>query len=534
MALLAPPTNQLPYGVGRFSRRWMALIGGLFAVVVFGFIAYITQLRGGLAVTGMRNIGPMGGATWALYVTFIIFFVGLSFAGITVAALIRLARIDTMRPVARMAELLTVVSLIVAAMVVMADIGRPIQAIVNLFKYARPQSPFFGTFTLVISGYLFASAVYLYLDGRRDAAVCAKVPGRLQRFHRIWAAGYQDTPEERSRHHRVTGWLAIAIIPLLITAHSTLGFVFGLQVSRPGWHSALQAPAFVVLAGTSGIGMLLVIAAVMRRGLPSGDQLREEIFTWLSRALAILVLVYIYFVAVELLTTIYAGAERERAFTEAIITGQFAWIFWLSMAALLGTLVVLAVQRGRPGISLGWLITAGLLVQVAAIGKRFLVVVPSQTDGTLLPYGQGSYSPTWVEIAIILGLVALGTLLYTGFVHIFPIIEIPHDDDAVVRAPKRAKAAVRAPKRATPDAPGRDRTVTIISIAMVVVGFTLQIVSYLALAAPLGTSTTAADSDPRLPFAPVIFILGVVLVFLAAVVYELLPQRLARRRAVQA
>ena len=525
MTVDAPAVAQLPYGVGRFSRRWVTLVVGLLVVVGIGLFAYITQLRDGFAVTGMRDIGPMGGADWALYIAFDVFFVGLSFAGITIAVLIRLAHVERMRPVARMAELLTVVSLIVAAMVVMADVGRPLQGIVNLFKYARPQSPFFGTFTLVVSGYLFASVVYLYLDGRRDAATCARVPGRLQRFHRIWAAGYRDTPSERSRHNRTAIWLAVAILPLLITAHSTLGFVFGLQVGRPGWNSALQAPAFIVLAGASGTGMLLVIAAVLRRTLPSGDQLDEGVFKWLGRALAILVVVYLYFMVVDLLTTIYSGEENEHAFTDAILGGQYAWIFWLSVATLLGTLAALTFKWAGKRVSIGWYVAAGLLVQIAAVGKRFLIVVPSQTEGTLLPYEPGSYSPSWVEISIIVGLIALATLLYAVFVRVFPIMEIEEESPA--------KAASAPQPDESPSLRERDHRVTVVAIVMVIVGFTLQVVSYLALAAPLGISATADDSNPRIPFAPVIFIFGVILVFLAAVVYELLPARLAARHSAR-
>jgi hypothetical protein len=62
-----------------------------------------------------------------------------------------------------------------------------------------------------------------------------------------------------------------------------------------------------------------------------------------------------------------------------------------------------------------------------------------------------------------------------------------------------------------------------IAALMVAGGFLLQAVSYFVLAAPLGTPTSPAFSDPRVPFAPALFIAGVVLVFLAAVVYELLP-----------
>ncbi len=58
---------------------------------------------------------------------------------------------------------------------------------------------------------------------------------------------------------------------------------------------------------------------------------------------------------------------------------------------------------------------------------------------------------------------------------------------------------------------------------MVITGFALQAVSIFFLAAPLGESTSEIYSNPRVPFAPILFIVGVGIVFLAAVVYEVLP-----------
>jgi molybdopterin-containing oxidoreductase family membrane subunit len=74
---------------------------------------------------------------------------------------------------------------------------------------------------------------------------------------------------------------------------------------------------------------------------------------------------------------------------------------------------------------LSWIVISGVLVNIAAVIKRFLIVVPSQTHGTLLPYGVGSYSPTWVEYSIILGLLAMGTLFFVLFIKVFPFTEVP-------------------------------------------------------------------------------------------------------------
>lgn len=419
---------QLPLGVGRVTRRSLLLAAIPGVILAFGIVQYTRQLTEGLAVTGLRDPGPMGGAAWGLYIAFDVYFVGVSFAGITIAALIRLLDLERLKPVARMAEVLTVSALLLAAISTIADLGQPLRGVVNLFRYARTQSPFYGTFTLVLSGYLFASLVYLYLDGRRDAARLGATPSRLSRFHRLWAAGYRDTERERARHRRASFWLAIAIIPLLVTAHSTLGFVFGLQVGRPGWYSALQAPAFVVMAGASGIGLLVVLAAVFRRTLHQESRLNLDIFTTLGRFMMVLLLVYLYFMVVELLTAGYAGPERERRVTDAVLWGEYAWIYWSSVALLVLSAAALLWQTITKRWNLGMLVAVGLAVNVAAIGKRFLIVVPSLTKGTLLPYEAGSYTPSVVEVGVILGLFALGALLIGAFSKAFPIMELREEE----------------------------------------------------------------------------------------------------------
>lgn len=58
-------------------------------------------------------------------------------------------------------------------------------------------------------------------------------------------------------------------------------------------------------------------------------------------------------------------------------------------------------------------------------------------------------------------------------------------------------------------------------------GLTLVVVSYFVLAAPWGTESVR-NSNPRLEFAPALFVLGVMSVFLSAVVYELWPDRRKR------
>ena len=101
---VARPAPALPFDVGRITLGWSATVAILLAGVLVGAYAYALQYTEGEVVTGMRDIGTMGGATWGVYIAFVVYFVGVSFAGISVAAIVRLFDLERLRPVARRAS----------------------------------------------------------------------------------------------------------------------------------------------------------------------------------------------------------------------------------------------------------------------------------------------------------------------------------------------------------------------------------------------------------------------------------------------
>lgn len=416
--------TQLPQGIGRLTPAWILFFVAMSVIMVVGLYAYLLQVNNGLIVTGMRGLGTMAGATWGLYVAYYVYFIGVSFAGITVAALIRIFRIEKLEPVARIGELLTIVALILGALAILADLEHPWRAIVNLIQFGRPQSPFFGTFTMVIAGYLFASLVYLYVTSRKDAADLAERPSRFRGLYRFLAAGYEDTSDQQTVDRRVTFWLAVAILPLLVIAHSTVGFVFGLQTGRPGWFGTLQAPGFVVLAGVSGIGNLIMLAAIVRVATRTKERITVDAFSWLAKLLLGLLVTYLYFTVVEILTITYQPGDTEQGLSEALLSGTYAWIFWGAIVALVAAALLLIWQALTRRWSIWLIVAAGALVNGGAVAKRYLIVVPSQTHGQLLPYPVGSYSPNWVEWAVVLALFALGAFMIGAFMKVFPIVPL--------------------------------------------------------------------------------------------------------------
>ena len=419
----------LPFGVGRLTPRWKLFLIVVAALLGFGIYAYIYQLSSGLGVTNLRNIGTMGGATWGLYIVMVEYFIGVSFAGIVVAAVSRVFRIRALRPVTRVAELLTVVSLLTGVLAVVVDLGHPIRGIVNMLRYGRPQSPFFGTFTLVAVGVLAISMAYLYLGGRQDAAVLAEKPSRLQWFHKAWAGGFSGTDAERERHRRALMWLSVGVIPIIVIALSTEGLVFGLQVGRPGWFGSLQGPDFIVLAAVSGLGNLVVLSAIVRRAIPGGEEIGPSVFRWLGSFLLAAVAAAIYFAAVETFTLLYATPTAERGLADELLSGSFAWVFWAAIGGLLVAFALLVAAAIRRRWSMALVVPAAFIASTAVLAERFHTVIPSQTHGMLLPYQDGSYFPNWVEFAVVGGLFALGALLIGIFARAFPLLPMAEEKE---------------------------------------------------------------------------------------------------------
>ena len=417
--------KSLPQGIGRFTAGWIVSFSITTIILIIGILAFVYESQTGMTVTGMSDIGTQGGATWGLYVVMVEYFIGVSLAGLVLVAFANVFDVMSLRPISRLATLLTAVSLTVGLLAVVIDLGNPIRGIINMFLYVRPQSAFFGTFTLVAVGVLLTSLVFLFLNGRRDAMLLVEMEPRRQWFYRFWASGYSDTDAEWERHRRVIFWLSILVGPLVVVALSTEGLVFGIQVGRPGWFGALQGPDFIVLAAASGLANLIVLTAIVRKVLDTGTSLIGSIvFKWLGGLLLAASAAAMYFQIVELFTLLYATPGAERRLADALIRGPYAWIFWLGLVLLIFGLVVLVVQAARGTWGVAPLVVAAVAISTSAVAERYLTVIPSQTHGMMLPYEPGYYFPTWVEFAVVAGLFAFGALVFGIFMKVFPIIPL--------------------------------------------------------------------------------------------------------------
>ncbi len=398
---------------------YYAVILFLLAVVAWGLYAYTVQLRYGLLATGMRDV-----VMWGFYLVNFVFFIGISHAGTLISAILRVSHAGWRTPVTRMAELITVVALSVGALFPIIDLGRP-DRILNLIWFGRFQSPIIWD-VISITSYLVGSITYLYLPLIPDFALMRDRLGRgasafKRKVYTLLAVGWNNAPEQRHRLEKAIGIMAITIIPIAVSVHTVVSFIFSMTL-RPGWNSTIFGIYFVIGAIFSGIATILIVMAIFRKLYHLEEYITEKHFRYLGYLLLAVLLLYFYLTFSEYLTIGYQMEVEDKSLLETLMLGKNApwfWSFWV-MGIVIPAFLLIFRQLGR---TIPRLVAASILINVAMWLKRFFIIIPS-IQVPLMPFEFGAYTPTWVEWSITAAAFAGFILVFAIAAKLIPIISI--------------------------------------------------------------------------------------------------------------
>ncbi|HMK97147.1 MAG TPA: NrfD/PsrC family molybdoenzyme membrane anchor subunit [Acidimicrobiales bacterium] len=392
---MATHTASLPVrarSMGSFGVSvWYTLLG---AACTFGLAAWIYELDKGLASTGMRDV-----VSWGLYIFTFAFFIGLSAGGLIMASSAEVFQVKALKPLSRLGVLSAAACVAVAALMIIPDLGKP-QRILNIFIHPNWTSPLIWDI-LIISVYFVFSVVDLAILTRHAGA-----PSKLRNTVRV---------------------LAYVGLPTAVLLHSITAWIFGLQIARTWWNTALMAPLFVVSAILSGTALVTLLALAAERW--AGFNLPAATKHWLRGFLTVVLIVDLFFVGCDYITVLWGNVPADRAAINLVLPGgPWSWVFWVEW--VMGGVVPLALLavpslRRLPG-TLG---AAAVLVVTGVYAFRIELVVigfinpltqypPGNAIGTYNPVSPsfelvGRYSPTWVEYGIVVGLIALFAAVVT-------------------------------------------------------------------------------------------------------------------------
>jgi molybdopterin-containing oxidoreductase family membrane subunit len=331
--------------------------------------------------------------------------------------------VERFKPIVRLAVFEATVTIAVAAVLIIPDLGHP-SRIYNLFIHSHWLSPMIWDITVILI-YLVLSLLYVWLYTRRDLA------GRGS-----WLAlGTSDSSAAaRAGDERWTYRLAWIALPAAVLVHSITAWIFGLQISRGFWYTAIMPPLFISSALVSGLGLVMVLALLARRG--RYVVFDDGLVSFVGGLLAVFVAVEAFLVFCEMLASYYPGIQSEAA--RQLLSGRYLAGFLIEVVVgmvIPFVLLAFAALRRRPGVVAVAAVLAviGIYVHranliVIGLGHAPIQLAPGTPLGT--PQASGSsfattsvYFPSLTEFLIVIGILSGAALLFTAGIRYLPLKE---------------------------------------------------------------------------------------------------------------
>ena len=433
-------TKRLTEPLRHTSKRFYVVFAVAAVFSLAAAIAYFIQLRQGMGVTNLGTWGAHGGVPWGLYIGTFIWWVGIAHGGIAISASVRLFGLDTYLPIARIAEVITLIALPAAATNILWDLGRPdvmYQMILN-WPTTVQSSPLTWDMTAIFL-YFALSATYLGITLRRDVYYCRErgtLPSIFAPFYRILLLGY--TPREDQKVEQMTWWLAIGILLLVpLLSGGVVPWLFATMGMHPGWFGASHGPAMLAESLTNAMAIVIIVAAAFRYGYDWDDIIGDDVFRGLNKVMLVLILLTLWFVLQSLVTGSFPAAPAETTeLTAALTTGSLAVPFWLSVGGLLVALAYLTAQALKPSLfSVAGSVVAALVVTAAIFLKKLIFVVEGLLHPTRDPLASmlpgGAYWPSLVEVTLAVGTISTSVLIFLVLTKVIPIVELGHAEDTL-------------------------------------------------------------------------------------------------------
>ncbi len=383
------------------------------------WMAFLSLLVGVLAVTALISLPPgweVFGTTpayeWGLLIAAYVFFVVTTSGLCLVSALGQVFGVKALQPVAKRAVVLALLFLFAGFIVIALDLHYPIRLLFGVVM-----SPALGS-AMWWMGVLYA--IYMVF-------LLVELYGMFFGHERIAKVG------------------STLAFGNALLAPATLGMVFGALAARPYWNGALvpvQLIATALLSGASVLAVVFALVGLLRlRGSDAVTRVVPAIAKVLGVVLAIGILFTIWQQASELMSTVPGRADAARA----VLFGPLALQYWIVKVGigLVAPLVLLAWPRARTPIGL---LAAGAMTFAGVFVDRLVLVSAGQiardtTASGIVSYGHAAYTPSLVEIGLVIGAAGFVAMAYTLAERYLDLEEHGRDDDAVELEPTTAGAA---------------------------------------------------------------------------------------------
>ncbi|HEU4402515.1 MAG TPA: Ni/Fe-hydrogenase cytochrome b subunit [Candidatus Polarisedimenticolia bacterium] len=348
-------------------------------LLAFGFVTVLRFTRGLGAVTHLSDRFP-----WGLWIGFdVLCGVGLAAGAFTLTAIVHIFNIHRFEPIVRPTVLTGFLGYLFVIVALMFDLGQPWR-IWHALVFWNTHSVMFEVAWCVM---LYTTVLALEFSPVVFERLRLEGPRRLIRAI--------STP-------------LVIIGVLLSTLHqSSLGSLYLIVPSKlhPLWYTPLLPFLFFVSAIGGGIGMVILESYLSRRAF--GRHLEMDLLEPLGRAMVVVLGIY-GILRLQIISGNGAAAALAHPGYEA---AMFFLEIGIGVVLPVALLLVPRVRRSERGLVVG-----AFLAVLGFVMNRLNVSV------TGMEAAAGThYFPSWMEIAVSLGLVAIGFAAFALAVRYLPI-----------------------------------------------------------------------------------------------------------------
>jgi Ni/Fe-hydrogenase subunit HybB-like protein len=356
---------------------WQFVLAAL--VALLAFVTVLRFTRGLGATTNLSDRFP-----WGVWIGFdILCGVGLAAGAFTLMATVHIFNLKKFEPIVRPTLLTGFLGYIFVVIALMFDLGQPWR-IWHALVFWNPHSVMFEVAWCVM---LYTTVLALEFSPIVFEKLGLDWPRRL-----IHAIG---TP------------LVITGVILSTLHQSSLGSLYLIVPGKlhPLWYTQLLPLLFLLSAIGAGIGMTIVESHLSGRAF--GRKLEMDLLDPLARAMVVVLGVY----GVLRLQILFRNGSLPRL----LHPGYEEWLFLLELAAgVVVPIALLATPRIRA--SERWLVVGAFLAVLGFVLNRLNVSVTGMEASAGV-----RYLPSWMEVAVSAGIVALGFLAFALAVKYLPI-----------------------------------------------------------------------------------------------------------------
>jgi molybdopterin-containing oxidoreductase family membrane subunit len=214
--------------------------------------------------------------------------------------------------------------------------------------------------------------------------------------------------------------LAGLATPLVVSVHTIVSWDFATSVI-PGWHATIFPPYFVAGAVFSGFAMVLTLMLIVRTVMHLEEYITIKHIENMCKIIIATAWIVGMAYTTEFFVAWYSGNEYERFTFINRAFGPYAWAYWIMFSCNVFFPQLLWSKKIRTNPVAVFIIV--IFINIGMWFERFVIIMTSLTRD-YLPASWASYSPTLIEIAILIGTFGLFFTLFLLFARLLPMISI--------------------------------------------------------------------------------------------------------------